>query len=66
MPLIYVTGHRNPDTDSIAPAVGYAELKRRLDPANEYVAGAAGRAERPDALGARAQRGAERPSSCRT
>jgi manganese-dependent inorganic pyrophosphatase len=35
--LIYVTGHRNPDTDSIAAAVGYAELKRRLDPANEYV-----------------------------
>jgi len=34
---IYVTGHRNPDTDSIASAVGYAELKRRLDPRNEYV-----------------------------
>ena len=33
---IYVTGHRNPDTDSIASAIGYAELKRRLDPANEY------------------------------
>ena len=37
MPPIYVTGHRNPDTDSIASAVGYAELKRRLDPRNEYV-----------------------------
>jgi manganese-dependent inorganic pyrophosphatase len=37
VPLIYVTGHRNPDTDSIASAVGYAELKRRLDPRNEYV-----------------------------
>ena len=34
---IYVTGHRNPDTDSIASAIGYAELKRRLDPRNEYV-----------------------------
>ncbi len=34
---IYVTGHRNPDTDSIAAAVGYAELKRRLDPHNDYV-----------------------------
>lgn len=34
---IYVTGHRNPDTDSIASAIGYAELKGRLDPANEYV-----------------------------
>jgi manganese-dependent inorganic pyrophosphatase len=37
VPLIYVTGHRNPDTDSIASAVGYAELKGRLDPRNEYV-----------------------------
>jgi manganese-dependent inorganic pyrophosphatase len=34
---IYVTGHRNPDTDSIASAIGYSELKRRLDPHNEYV-----------------------------
>ena len=37
MALIYVTGHRNPDLDSIAAAIGYAELKRRLDPSNEYV-----------------------------
>src|SRR5437762_3275390 len=36
--VIYVTGHRNPDTDSIASAIGYAELKRRLDPGNDYVA----------------------------
>src|SRR6202012_3884118 len=34
---IYVTGHRNPDTDSIASAIGYAELKGRLDPRNEYL-----------------------------
>jgi manganese-dependent inorganic pyrophosphatase len=34
---IYVTGHRNPDTDSIAAAVGYAELLGRLDPNTEYV-----------------------------
>jgi len=34
---IYVTGHRNPDTDSIAAAIGYAELKTRLDPNNEYI-----------------------------
>lgn len=27
---IYVIGHRNPDTDSIASAIAYAELKRRL------------------------------------
>src|SRR5918912_4572672 len=36
MARIYVTGHRNPDTDSIASAIGYAELKGRLDPRNEY------------------------------
>jgi manganese-dependent inorganic pyrophosphatase len=34
---IYVTGHSNPDADAIASAIGYAELKGRLDPANEYV-----------------------------
>jgi manganese-dependent inorganic pyrophosphatase len=34
---VYVTGHRNPDTDSIASAIGYAELKGRLDARNEYV-----------------------------
>src|SRR6185437_4780899 len=37
VPTIYVTGHRNPDTDSIAAAIGYAELKRRLDPRHDYV-----------------------------
>jgi manganese-dependent inorganic pyrophosphatase len=35
--MIYVTGHRNPDTDSIAAAIGYAELKGRLDPRDDYV-----------------------------
>ena len=35
---IYVTGHRNPDSDSIAAATGYAELRSRLDPNNDYVA----------------------------
>jgi manganese-dependent inorganic pyrophosphatase len=38
VPTIYITGHRNPDTDSIASALGYAELKGRLDPRNEYIA----------------------------
>jgi manganese-dependent inorganic pyrophosphatase len=38
MATVYVTGHRNPDTDSIAAAIGYAELKRRLDPRNDYIA----------------------------
>jgi manganese-dependent inorganic pyrophosphatase len=37
VPTIYITGHRNPDTDSIASAIGYAELKGRLDPNNDYV-----------------------------
>jgi manganese-dependent inorganic pyrophosphatase len=37
VPLIHVTGHRNPDTDSIAAAIGYAELRGRLDPDNSYV-----------------------------
>jgi manganese-dependent inorganic pyrophosphatase len=34
---VYVTGHRNPDTDSIAAAIGYAELKNALADGNEYV-----------------------------
>ena len=38
MSTIYVTGHRNPDTDSIASAIGYAELRQRLDPGEHYVA----------------------------
>ena len=36
--MIHVTGHRNSDADSIGSAIGYAELKRRLDPHNDYVA----------------------------
>lgn len=28
--IIYITGHKNPDTDSICSAVAYAELKNRL------------------------------------
>jgi len=35
---IYVTGHRNPDLDSIASAIGYAELRQRLAPGDRYVA----------------------------
>src|SRR5215212_10527997 len=33
---ILVTGHRNPDLDSIGSAIGYAELRGRLDHENEY------------------------------
>ncbi|HPG31591.1 MAG TPA: CBS domain-containing protein, partial [bacterium] len=28
--LIYVVGHRNPDTDSIVSAIAYAELKKKI------------------------------------
>ena len=35
--MIYVTGHRNPDSDSIASAIAYAELKRRLEPGERYL-----------------------------
>ncbi|MBV9455746.1 MAG: putative manganese-dependent inorganic diphosphatase, partial [Rubrobacter sp.] len=37
MSHVYVTGHRNPDTDTIASAIGYAELKSRLNPDDVYV-----------------------------
>jgi manganese-dependent inorganic pyrophosphatase len=33
---VYVTGHRNPDADSIAAAIGYAELKNRLADGDRY------------------------------
>lgn len=36
MSHVYVTGHKNPDTDTIASAIGYAELKNLLDPDNVY------------------------------
>ena len=35
---IYITGHRNPDLDSLCSAYAYAALKNRLDPENEYKA----------------------------
>jgi manganese-dependent inorganic pyrophosphatase len=34
---VYVTGHRNPDLDSIGAAIGYAELKNALDPDDEHI-----------------------------
>jgi manganese-dependent inorganic pyrophosphatase len=38
MTRVYVCGHRNPDTDSISAAIGYAELKNRLEDGDtEYV-----------------------------
>ena len=35
---IYITGHRNPDLDSLCGAYAYAVLKNRIDPENEYIA----------------------------
>ena len=37
MDPIYVTGHRNPDTDSIVAAIAYAALNNALGE-NEYIA----------------------------
>jgi len=33
---VYITGHRNPDMDSLCAATAYARLKSRTDPAAEY------------------------------
>lgn len=38
MEKIYITGHRNPDLDSICSATAYAALKNQVDPDNEYIA----------------------------
>ena len=59
MPTVYVTGHRNPDTDSIASAIAYAELKGPARPEQRLHPGAARGPDAADALGARAQRRAE-------
>ena len=42
MEPIYVTGHRNPDTDSIVSAMAYAQLRTALGD-REYVAARLGR-----------------------
>ncbi len=38
MSKVYITGHRNPDLDSLCAALSYARLKNMTDPDNEYVA----------------------------
>ena len=38
MSKVYITGHRNPDIDSLTAASAYANLKNLTDPANEYIA----------------------------
>ena len=37
MNRVFITGHRNPDMDSICSALGYAELKNLIDPGCEYI-----------------------------
>lgn len=37
MATIYITGHRNPDMDSVCSAWAYAQLKNTVDPRNTYV-----------------------------
>ena len=34
---IFITGHKNPDLDSVCAAYCYAELKNKLDAANTYI-----------------------------
>ena len=37
MAKVYVTGHRNPDLDTLCGALSYANLKNLTDPSTEYV-----------------------------
>lgn len=37
MAKIYITGHRNPDIDSVCAALAYAELKNATDSSNTYI-----------------------------
>lgn len=37
-PKVIVTGHKNPDTDSVCSALGYAFYKNRTDPTSVYMA----------------------------
>ena len=39
---IYVIGHKNPDTDSIASAIAYAYIKNKTDSKEEYIAARCG------------------------
>ena len=35
--IVYVFGHKNPDTDSTCAALAYAHLKNQLDPRKKYI-----------------------------
>ena len=61
VPTIYVTGHRNPDTDSIASAIGYAELQAAGSTrATSTCPVRLGDAQRADRAGCSSARGAAR------
>ncbi len=64
MPHVYVTGHKNPDTDTIASAIAYAEYKNLVDPDNRYVAARLGDVN-PQTEWALEQSGAESPTFLR-
>lgn len=36
--VVYITGHRNPDLDSVCSAYAYSVLKNTIDPENKYIA----------------------------
>ena len=38
---VYIVGHKNPDTDSIASAIAYADIKNRTEE-RTYIAARAG------------------------
>jgi manganese-dependent inorganic pyrophosphatase len=60
MPHVYVTGHKNPDTDSIASAIGYAEYKNLVDPETFYAPARLGEVN-PQTRWALQKSGAENP-----
>ena len=60
MPHVYVTGHKNPDTDTIASAIGYAEFKNLVDPENVYAPAKLGKVN-PQTAWALEKSGAEEP-----
>jgi manganese-dependent inorganic pyrophosphatase len=64
MPYVYVTGHKNPDTDSIASAIGYAEFKNLVDPNNVYAPARLGEVN-PQTRWALERSGAESPGLLR-
>lgn len=64
MPHVYVTGHKNPDTDTIASAIGYAEFKNLVDPDNRYAPARLGDVN-PQTAWALEKSGAESPKRIR-